>query len=288
MGGIIYTGDVMSYKMVVLDLDGTLLDDEKKISKNNSRILYELNKRNIKIAIATGRNYYMAKQLTEEIKNVNPVILANNGAIIRYSHNDELVECNYLSPAEFKKIYEEGLKYNLNPVLHVDEYANGYDLIYEREDYEAAYSGYLNRNYNRARMMKFHPENINNILSACYFGEYDRLCEFAGVMEELKKGSFNIICNRNISRRALLEFLNPLGCKWNALKKYSAQVKVLPEEIISIGDDNNDIELLKNSGFGIAMKNGTEESIRAAKTVSVYDNNNSGVYYALSEIFKIV
>lgn len=281
-------GDVMSYKIVALDLDGTLLDDEKKISKKNSKILNELNKRNIRIAIATGRNYYMAKQLTEEIKEVNPVILANNGAIIRYSHNDELVECNYLSNLEFIKIYEEGLKYNLNPVLHVDEYANGYDLIYERDDYEEAYSGYINKNYNRARMVKFSSDNINNILSACYFGEYDTLSQFAGVMKEFKEGKYNIICNRNISKRALLEFLNPMGCKWNALKKYSAHINVLPEEIIAIGDDNNDIELLRNSGLGIAMKNGTEESIEAASTVSAFDNNNSGVYYALSEIFKIV
>lgn len=281
-------GDVMSYKIVALDLDGTLLDDEKKISKKNSKILNELNKRNIRIAIATGRNYYMAKQLTEEIKEVNPVILANNGAIIRYSHNDELVECNYLSNLEFIKIYEEGLKYNLNPVLHVDEYANGYDLIYERDDYEEAYSGYINKNYNRARMVKFNSDNINNILSACYFGEYDTLSQFAGVMKEFKEGKYNIICNRNISKRALLEFLNPMGCKWNALKKYSAHINVLPEEIIAIGDDNNDIELLRNSGLGIAMKNGTEESIEAASTVSAFDNNNSGVYYALSEIFKIV
>mgnify|MGYP000858718712 CR=1 FL=1 len=278
----------MNYKMVVLDLDGTLLNDEKKISKNNIRILNELHKRNIKIAIATGRNYYMAKQLTEEIKEVNPVILANNGAIIRYSHSDELVERNYLNPLEFEKIYEEGLKYNLNPVLHVDEYVNGYDLIYEKEDYEEAYFGYIKRNYNRARMMKFEPENINNILSACYFGEYSNLCEFAGVMEGLKKGKYNIICNRNISKRALLEFLHPQGCKWNALKKYSSHINILPEEIIAIGDDNNDVELLRNTGLGIAMKNGTEESIKAAKTVSNYDNNNSGVYYTLSEIFQIV
>ena len=278
----------MSYKMVVLDLDGTLLDDEKKISKKNSRILNELHKRNIRIAIATGRNYYMAKQLTEEIKGVNPVILANNGAIIRYSYNDELVECNYLNPLEFEKIYEEGLKYSLNPVLHVDEYENGYDLIYEREDYEEAYFGYIKREYNRARIMKFEPGNINNILSACYFGEYNRLCEFAHVMDGFKKGRYNIICNRNISKRALLEFLHPQGCKWNALKKYSSHISIAPEEIIAIGDDNNDTELLRNTGLGIAMKNGTEESIKAARTVSVYDNNNSGVYYTLSEIFQIV
>lgn len=274
--------------MIVLDLDGTLLDDEKQISEKNLKILNELHKRNIEIVIATGRNYYMAKMLTEKIKNVQPVILANNGAIIRHSENDEVVEQIYLNPMEFEKIYLEGLKVNLNPVIHVDEYANGYDLLYEREDYEEAYLGYIKKDYTRARLMKFIPSSMDKILSVCYFDEYDKLCTFANEMKNKGMGRFNTICNRNISKRALLEFLHPDGCKWSALKKYAATINVKKDEIIAIGDDNNDIELLKNSGLGIAMKNGTKESIKAAGNVTRFDNNNSGVYYALAEIFQDV
>lgn len=278
-------GDIMKYKMVVLDLDGTLLDDKKQISEKNIEILTYLHKNNIETVIATGRNYYMAKLFTDKIKDIHPVILANNGAIIRRSHNDELIEHNYLNFSEFEKIYNEGLKLNLNPVLHVDEYFNGYDLVYECEDYEEAYYGYIKKDYNRARLMKFKP-GINNILSICYFDEYDKLCLLGNAMEEKGKGRFNIIYNRNIGRRSLLEFLHPDGCKWNALKKYTSSLNIAAEEIIALGDDNNDIELLRNSGLGIAMKNGTVESMKAAKEVSTYDNNNSGVYYALSEIFN--
>lgn len=271
--------------MVVLDLDGTLLDDEKQISEKNIYILNELHKRNIEIVIATGRNYYMAKMLTEKIKNVQPVILANNGAIIRRSNNDELIEYNYLNPLEFEKIYFEGLRRNLNPVVHVDEYFNGYDLIYEREDYEEVYLGYIKKDYSRARLMKFMPRNMDKILSVCYFEEYDKLCSFGNHMKNKGMGRFNTICNRNISKRALLEFLHPDGCKWSALKKYADSINIKTDEIIAIGDDNNDIELLKNSGLGIAMKNGTKESIEAADKVTKHDNNDSGVYYVLSEIF---
>ena len=270
----------MNYKMVVLDLDGTLLDDKKQISKKNTDMLNKLNKKGIEIVIATGRNYYMAKTLTDSIKSVEPVILANNGAIIRRSHNDELIEHNYLDFSEFEKIYKEGLKCNLNPVLHVDEYFNGYDLIYEREDYEEAYLGYIKKDYKRARMVKF-TSDINNILSVCYFDEYNKLSMFENEMEKKNDGRFNVICNRNISKRPLLEFLHPDGCKWKALKKYAISINILPEEIIAMGDDNNDVELLENSGMSVAMRNGTDESIKAAKKISKYDNNNSGVYYEI-------
>lgn len=281
-------GDYMNYKLVVLDLDGTLLDDEKQISEKNLRILNELHKRKIEIIIATGRNYYMAKILTDKIKNVEPVIMANNGAIVRRSNNDELIEYNYLSFLEFEKIYNEGLKLNLNPVVHVDEYSNGYDLIYEREDFEQAYLGYIKKDYNRARLMKFMPESMGKILSVCYFNEYDKLRSFGDEMKNKSMGKFNTICNRNISKRALLEFLNPDGCKWSALKRYAASINVKKDEIIAIGDDNNDIELLRNAGLSFAMKNGTKESIEAANKVTKHTNNESGVYYALSEVFQVV
>lgn len=277
----------MSYKMVVLDLDGTLLDDEKIISEKNIYMLNKLKKNGIQIVIATGRNYYMAKQLTEKINFVAPVILANNGAIIRRSKNDELLECNYLDPISFEIIYNEGLKYNLNPVIHVDEYKNGYDLIYEQENYEEAYLGYIKKDYKRARRRKFDPMEMKNILSVCYFEEYNKLCRFGLEMKEQHNGKFHTICNRNISRRALLEFLHNDGCKWTALKKYIDTININSDEIIAIGDDNNDLELILNCGMGIAMKNGTDECISTAKCVSEYDNNNSGVFHALSEIFKI-
>lgn len=281
-------GDVMNYKMVALDLDGTLLNDEKQISDKNIEILNKLHESNVEIVIATGRNYYMAKELTYKIKNVQPVILANNGTVVRRSENNELLDFNYLDSIEFEKIYGHGLRYGLNPVLHVDEYFNGYDVIYERDDYEEAYKGYIKKDYSRARLTKFIPNKINNILSVCYFDEYSRLFSFVEEMKESGSDKFGMVCSRNISDRALLEFLHPNGGKWAALKKYAQNRNIAAHEIIAMGDDNNDIDMLKNSGLGIAMKNGTEETAKAALKISRYDNNDSGIYHELSEIFRFV
>ena len=280
-------GDVMNYKMLALDLDGTLLNDEKQISDKNIKILNKLHDSNVEIVIATGRNYYMAKELIYKIKNVQPVILANNGAVVRRSGNNELLDFNYLDAFEFEKIYVHGLRYDLNPVLHVDEYFNGYDLIYERDDYEEAYKGYIKKDYSRAKLIKFIPNEINNILSVCYFDEYSRLFSFVEEMKGKVSNKYGMVCSRNISDRALLEFLHPDGSKWTALKKYAKSRNVAPNEIITMGDDNNDIDMLKHSGLGIAMKNGTKETAEAAMKVSRYNNNDSGIYYELSEILGL-
>ncbi|NYB75711.1 HAD family hydrolase [Sedimentibacter hydroxybenzoicus DSM 7310] len=273
----------MKYKMVVSDLDGTLLDDEKQINDKTVYILNELYKKGIEIVIATGRNHYMAKKLIEPISNLNPVILSNNGSVVR--HNDIALSYNYLNPLFFEKIYKEGLRRGLNPFIHVDEYDNGYDIIYEKEDFENEYSGYIKKDYNRARLIKFDPLKTNKILSVCYFDEYNKLSDFGTEMTNPKH--YNTIFNRNIGNLALLEFLHLEGCKWSSLKKYAAQKNIEPEDIIALGDDNNDIEMLKNAGMGIAMVNGTEEIKKAARRISKFDNNNSGVYYELKELFDL-
>jgi len=277
----------MKYKMVVLDLDGTLLNDEKLISDKNAYILNELHKKGIHIVIATGRNYYMAKSLTEGIKSVEPVILANNGAAVRHYVNDEFIESNYLDFSLFENIYELGLKHGLNPVIHVDEYQRGYDMIYECENYEEVYLGYIKKDYRRAKHKEFRADKINNILSVCYFNDYHKLADFKEDIEKMP-GEFNIILNQNISSRSLLEILNIRGCKWCALKKYAEGINIDASHIVAIGDDNNDIELIKNSGMGIAMKNATDKLKNAAGCISRFNNNESGVYHELSEIFEII
>lgn len=277
----------MTYKMIVTDLDGTLLNNDKKISDKDVEMLNKLNDKGIEIVVATGRNYFMAKNLTEQIKNINPVILANNGSIARRSNTDELMEYNYLDSDVFEKIYKHGLKYNLHPVLHVDEYYNGYDMIYENENLQKVYLGYIRKDDVRAKLIQFKPKEIKNILSVCYLEEFNKLYDFSMEMEKINEGHFNIICNRNISKRALLEFLHKDGCKWRALKKYADSINIKPKEIISFGDDNNDLELIINSGIGISMKNGTKNCKKVSKIITEFDNNNSGVSYELSKIFKI-
>jgi hypothetical protein len=276
----------MDYKMVVLDLDGTLLNGEKIISDKNAHILKKLHKQGIHIVIATGRNYYMAKILVENIKSTEPVILANNGAVVRCYIDDEFIESNYLDFSIFEQIYELGIKHDLNPIIHVDEYNKGYDLIYECENYEDVYLGYIKKEYDRTRHKKFKTEEINNILSVCYFNEYQRLMKFRNEIEKMP-GEFNVILNQNLSSLSLLEFLNINGCKWRALKKYIDRLGVDASQVIAIGDDNNDIELIANAGLGIAMKNATNCLKNSADLISRFSNKESGVYYELSEIFKI-
>ena len=81
--------------------------------------------------------------------------------------------------------------------------------------------------------------------------------------------------------------MNPLGCKWQGLQEYAKGRGFREEEIIAIGDDNNDISMVKNAGLGIAMKNASKNVKSVADIVTERNNNESGVGFELQKILKL-
>lgn len=274
----------MKYKMVVFDLDGTLLDNKKEINDYTAEIIEKIYNRGIIIIIATGRNYYEAKLLTEKLR-INKIIMANNGCIVRNTLTEEVIYEKYLDYNTFIKIYDEGKKQSLHPIIHVNEYYNNYDIVIEHDIANDNYLGYMKNKNKRYKIIDFKNHIFNNILSVCYLGDYEKLEKFENEMK-CKYGSlFNSTCARNLNIRALLEYMNKNGCKWKSIKEYAQSKGIKPEEIVTIGDDNNDIEMIINSGLGIAMKNGTHKIKEAADIISQYDNNNYGVAVEIKKIF---
>ncbi len=274
----------MNYKMVVFDLDGTLLDDKKEINDYTVEIIEKIYNKGVIIIIATGRNYFESKLLTSKLK-INKIIMANNGCIVRNSVTEDIIYEKYLDYDTFIKIYEEGKKQSLHPIIHVNEYNNDYDIIIEHDIENNNYLGYMKSKNKRYKIIDFKNHTFNNILSVCYLGDYKKLESFENEMKNKYGSLFNSTCSRNLSIRAILEYMNKNGCKWESIKQYASLKGIKSKEIVTIGDDNNDIEMITNSGLGIAMKNGTKKIKEAADKISQYDNNNLGAAVEIKKIF---
>jgi len=80
----------------------------------------------------------------------------------------------------------------------------------------------------------------------------------------------------------ILELLSPMSGKWSALEAVAAEADVAPEEIIAVGDDTNDIEMIRRAGLGIAMGNAASEVKQAADRV-VRSNAEGGVVEAIEK-----
>lgn len=279
----------MDYKIVAIDLDGTLLTDSKEVTDENIEVLRALSQRGVDIVIATGRRYYSAKEFVKRLGMDDVTILANNGTIVRNMSNDELVVYKYFDDYDFYSLIEEGKKRKLHAVTHVNKYLEGYDMVGEYSSKDDRYGNYLHEAGNRYRkvndLLQYEKPNT---LAVVYPGELEMLNRFKAEVEEKFYGKFNIyLMQKLVGVSPILEIINSGGSKWIALCDYANQRGVRAEEIIAIGDDNNDLEMIEKSGLGIGMKNGSEEVKAAADIVTVQDNNNSGLAKVLREVFNI-
>ncbi len=272
------------YKLIAIDLDGTLLDDKKEISKENLNTINELICKGYEVVIATGRRYWSAKELTKEIDS-HMTILANNGNIVRNSENDEVIFAKYLNIKDFKIIIEEGKKRNLHPIVHVDNYKEGIDIIieYDKEHYD-----FIGKDKRFKKVSNYLEIKDDKILAVVYGDSKEKLYPFYEYVKNKYANSYNAHLMENIKlAETMLEIMNPLGSKWLSLSEYVKNINIRPEEIIAIGDDNNDLEMIKNSGLGIAMKNGSSLVKSAAKIITEKDNNESGVAFELKRVLNI-
>lgn len=275
------------YKLIAIDLDGTLLDDDKKISRENIETIHHLMEKGMEVVIATGRRYWSAKELVKGIDR-HMTILANNGNIVRNSENHKILSSRYLDLEDFRVIMKEGRKRSLYPIIHVDGYDEGYDIIIELERHDKNYHNFL-KNEKRLRTVEDYLQIVDdNILAIVYAGMRTELKSFYLDINKRYPNIYNTHVMENVTQaEVLLEIMHPMGTKWNSLLEYAKNQNIKPEEIITIGDDNNDLEMIKNAGLGIAMKNASPSVKSIAKLITEKNNNNSGVAFELKRVLNI-
>lgn len=279
----------MKYKLVAIDLDGTLLNEEKKVSKENKAILKELMNRGVEVIIATGRRYYSAKKLVSELDMSNSTILANNGSIIRDLKTDSIIKTKYFDHEDYYSLIREGKDRELHAITHVDHYCEGYDILVELEKTDTRYKNYLNDIANRYRTIDDLLKYSNpKAVAIVYTGELEKLKEFQENLNLKYKGKYNAYLMHNLTNvGTMLEIINARGSKWVSILEHAMAKGIKREEIVTIGDDNNDIEMIKNAGLGIAMKNATHEVKKASDMVSEKTNDESGAGLALKKVFNL-
>jgi hypothetical protein len=274
----------MKFELIALDLDGTLLNRDKKIDLRTADYLKKLKKNNIDIVIATGRSHFDAVKLTEAL-DFDFDIISNNGSVTRKGINHARMDSNYIKNDDFQKLVVKSREYDLHPIVYVDKFEDDFDIVIEHRHDFVAYNGYMNKAERRFRRMNFSEYCDDDILSVCYTGSLEKLNSLKDEVVSLYPTTYNTVTSVNLSVDALLEFLDLRGCKWEALNSYCKLKAIDRNNVISFGDDNNDLEMIMNSGLGIVMSNGTQKLKNRGDLISEFDNDNGGVYCELVKLF---
>lgn len=275
------------YKLIAIDLDGTLLTDDKKITKENVDFINHIIHIGYEVVIATGRGYYSAKRLTKELSK--PLVyISNNGNVVRNSEGDKDIAIKVLDGEDYRTILREGELRKLSPIIHVDHYHNGYDIVVSSETIKNdQFKSYIKSNY-RYKEVNYFEEDIDRILCIVYPGDHIDLNDFHSYISEKFPEKFGTHIMENVDQaEGLFEIMNPLGNKWSGIMEYANIKGINQSEIIAIGDDNNDLDMIVEAGLGIAMKNGSSLVKSSSDIITERDNNDSGVSHELQRILKI-
>ena len=264
----------MKYKLVALDLDGTLLRNDHSISPFTSKILKKLNRLDIKIVISTGRSYSSLKPVIHKLDLEHPVI-CYNGGMIRDGRTDEILHETFV-PSDITK---ELIKIARREDLHFQGYLNG-DFIHEQDRPEATRYGIATGLTGIIRPFDLTKEI--NFTKVMYIS--DDISHLKRVETELN----NTFCDNiyvSFSNPRYLEIMDKGVNKGSALKSLMEGYGFKQDEVIAFGDGLNDREMLEFAGLGVVMTNG-ESSLKETFPNTQFTNQEDGVAKYLEELLN--
>lgn len=257
-------------KMVVTDIDGTIYTPEKGITQRVKDCIGELVKHNISVVIATGRSFSSTKSIADELGIKCPLICYQGGLINTYE--GETLQVKYLN----KDIAEEIVKTLRTRGIHMNVYIEDVLFVENDNDYIKAYVGDKGIDYFKVNSFdELDFSKLNKILA---IDRDTQLIE--NLIKELseKYPQIYVVKSTNI----FCEIANKEATKGNAIKFLAEKYGITTDEVMAVGDQNNDIEMVTTAGVGVAMGNGTKE-IKAVATYITDDVKNDGFVKAVNK-----
>lgn len=274
----------MKYKMVCIDMDGTLLGKRKKISDFSKDIIKKAHDIGVEIVVTTGRLYNNAAYFSKLLGVDSPVIAANGAIVIDQKTNDIIYECAIPEKdcIEVMKILNE---YKVPFHFHTTDtiYCNNWLSKFGTQMYmtKQVYYEHLHIKYQTIKSEKCWQEVFKKedgrIAKCIAFGPNSKNIEKA--KEKLSKLD-NIVFFGSGNHSIEINFKGV--SKGNSVKVLSEKYGIDREEIICIGDNENDISMIKFAGLGIAMENAIDEVKNAASYITD-SNKNDGVAKAIKK-----
>lgn len=265
------------YKLLVLDLDGTLTNKKKEITPHTLQVLKEAQQKGLKIVLASGRPTYGIVPLAEqlELKHFGGYIMAFNGGLILDCATGETIYQNFLDPSVYPYLYEKGNTKDFKILSYKDEYIVSEDIANEYVAYEA-------------RLNKMPLMQVENFLDVITFPEPK--CLIVGNPEILKdlevemREKLQNCMSVYRSEPFFLELL-PLGIdKAKCLEKLLERMQIDRKNVIACGDGFNDLSMIEFAGLGVAMANAQQVVKNAADYITL-SNEEDGVAAVVEKFF---
>ena len=286
------------YKLVAIDLDGTMLNHYGEISERTKETVRRCIEKGVEIVLASGRPIDSIKTIAEEL-GIKGYFIAGNGALVYDLQKNEMIYENYIKKEkvlEIIKICEENsIAYNVytdKVILTTNLKFNV--LYYYKENLKKEEN--KQTNISIVENMYEYVENMKDekFLKITICDQNETI--FHSIIKKVKEISdIEVLDISHMSRKIIKQgteeipveyFYTEISAsnvdKWEAIEFLRKRMGLAKEEVMAIGDNINDKKMIENAGMGIAMKGSTMEILKIARDITE-TNDNNGVAIALEK-----
>lgn len=286
------------YKLVAIDLDGTLLNSYGEVSNKNRNTIKKAIEKNVEVVLTSGRPIMSVKNLANEL-GCNNYMICGNGAITYDIQNEEIIYNRFLEKSKVLQIIkiceENSIYYNVYTEKTILTKNLNYNILF-----------YNQENANKPEDKKTRITVVEDIYNYVLEKEDENylkitICDnskviFSSIIRKLRMiKDIDVLDVAHMSRKMIkdgtekvlmeyyyTEITNTNVDKWQAIEDLIEKLQIKKEEVIAIGDNINDAEMVKNAGLGIMMQN-SAPYIKEMADVVVSDNDNDGVAEAIEK-----
>ncbi|WP_297405947.1 Cof-type HAD-IIB family hydrolase [uncultured Cetobacterium sp.] len=265
----------MKYKMIVTDLDDTLLNSKGEISSLNKDAILKAQELGIKFVLASGRPTYAMINLAKELQleKYESFFLSYNGSIIIDCKNNKPLFNESLTNKEIAELYEFSKKEKVSIITYLDS-----EILSEENNKYIDVE--VNLTHMPLKIVNNFKDSIPTSSPKCILLEEPNfLKNIENKLKEKLGDKYSIA----ISKPFFLE-VTKLGVdKGTSLEKLCTFLNIKMEEVIVVGDSFNDLPMLNVAGLPACVNNAKEEIKKISKYIST-SNDNNGIANLINDL----
>ncbi|MCH4886469.1 HAD family phosphatase [Acidaminobacter sp. JC074] len=261
------------YKLLALDIDGTLLNSQGQVDPSTIEVIEKI-KDHVLVTISTGRPIQGVYRYIDLLGLKSPII-TYNGAMIIDSRTDEVLYSQKMNGDDAKQVLELGSQYDTTMIIwsnnklysnRINDYVNNYKKLSGLEPIV---------------LNEFDDLIKQGVTKILWVNDPDTLESYQEKIKDLVHKSITY-CT---SKSHLLEFFDSRVSKAKALEFLGRNFEIKREEMMAIGDGNNDIDMIDYVGMGVAMANATDK-VKSVANYITSSNDEDGILNAVNKFIK--
>lgn len=273
-----------SIRLLAVDIDGTLLDSRHQMPSANLQALRRAHDCGIEVVLVTGRRHRYAMSVAGML-GFDHYLISSNGAVTR-STRGELFHRDLLPAATARALISHMDSFRDQLVLTFDLEGKGAIIVESLEGMSGGIRGWFERNLEYIEFVRpIEDCLVSDPVQAMFCGSVDRMQQAESMLANAVLAAQITLLKTQYDARDLciLDILNRNCSKGHALKRWASYRGLAPQEVMAIGDNYNDVEMLEFAGHAVIMENACQE-LKQNRWQLTLSNDQCGVAAAIERI----